>query len=414
VSEKEHYLRQVERITASTALHASQSLCKLLRYLATHSVEQPQTALGEYQIATEALGRPSDFDPQLDSTVRVQVGRLRLKLAEYYRSEGAEDEIIVELPKGMHTLCFSHRSRLTAKSHAGGTHGVAGDDSTSARSSRKWMAATIVLAALFAGSLVVMALNANHGTKGAATEASDFVPNAFQVFWKPFFTSPEEPLVVYSNAMFVGRPETGLRYFNPALDSRDRIFDQYTGVGEVIAVHDLDRLFGLFHRQIFVKRGQLFTLDDAENDDLIFVGSPSENLTLQEIPNTKEFVFERLTTGPRKGDLAIVNVHPNPGEATDFLASPATAPFTEDYAIVALMPGINPARSVLILAGTTTFGTQGAVEYICSESSLKELLLRLSVSPSGEVRPFEALLHVKVTHGVPVEEKLVAVRERPS
>jgi hypothetical protein len=38
-------------------------------------------------------------------------------------------------------------------------------------------------------------------------------------------------------------------------------------------------------------------------------------------------------------------------------------------------------------AGTTTIGTQAAVEYICQQNSLEQLLLRLSVSNSGEVKP---------------------------
>jgi len=78
---------------------------------------------------------------------------------------------------------------------------------------------------------------------------------------------------------------------------------------------------------------------------------------------------------------------------------------------VALLRGLNPARSELILAGTTTFGTQAAVEYVCRQSSVERLLLRLSVSPTGEPEPFEAVLHVKVTRGVPLESELVALRK---
>ena len=98
-----------------------------------------------------------------------------------------------------------------------------------------------------------------------------------------------------------GRPETGMRYFNPASDPRGVILDHYTGVGEVLAIHQLDRVFALFNRQIRVKRGALFSLDDAKNNDLIFVGSPSENLTLLDIPGTQEFVFQRLDSGTSQG-----------------------------------------------------------------------------------------------------------------
>jgi hypothetical protein len=46
------------------------------------------------------LAKPSDYDPRTDSSVRVQAGKLRQKLDEYYRTEGAEDPLMVEPPKG--------------------------------------------------------------------------------------------------------------------------------------------------------------------------------------------------------------------------------------------------------------------------------------------------------------------------
>jgi len=68
----------------------------------------------------------------------------------------------------------------------------------------------------------------------------------------------------------------------------------------------------------------------------------------------------------------------------------------------------------LILAGATTIGTQAAVDYVCQQDSLEQLLLRLSVSNSGELKPFEAVIRVKVTKGVPVESELVALRKGPA
>ncbi len=409
--ERERNLRQIDRLVTSQTLHGSESLCKLLRYLAAHAVEQPGVPVKEYQIATEVFGRPADFDPQVDSTIRVQAGRLRVKLTEYYASEGTEDSILVELPKGTYVLAFHHRV-IPSKNHD-----IADADrvpsETPARS-RSWMIATFLMAAgLIVAAVTIAALLASRKASAGGTDnGQDPVPAALQHFWKPFVTGKEEPWVIFSNAAFVGRPEVGMRYYDSKRDSRDVIFDHYTGVGEVLAVHDLDQVFAGQNRQIRVKRGSLFSLDDAKNNNLIFVGSPSENLTLQEIPGTKEFVFQREAAGPRKGDLAIVNEHPQSGEATKFLASPSSEPIAEDYAVVAFMPGLNPSQSVLILAGTTTFGTQGAVEFVCRSQDVADLLLRLSSSPTGEVKPFEAVLHEKIEHGVPVGTELVAVHER--
>jgi hypothetical protein len=412
MSEKEQFLRQIDKIVASQGLHGSESLCKLLRYFAHHALDHPGAPLKEYQIATEVFGRPTDFDPQLDSTIRVQAGRLRSKLAEYYASEGAEDPISVELPKGTYVLSFHHRSQ-DAKAHRSVSSRHQADEAAAPHPSSNWLAAFVVASILLAASLVAIAGLVFTRRSGDPALASEFepVPAAFRIFWNPFVIGPEEPWVIFSNAAFIGRPETGMRYYNAARDPRDLIWDHYTGVGEVLAVHNLDEVFGSLRRRIRVKRGSLFSLDDAQNNDLIFVGSPSENLTLLDIPGSKEFIFQRLTSGPRQGDLAIVNVHPNPGEPAVVVASPSTSPLTEDYAIIALMPGLNPVRSVMILAGTTTFGTQGAVEFVSRQSSVGALLSRLSVTKPGELRPFEALLRVKVARGVPVETELVAVHK---
>jgi len=159
-----------------------------------------------------------------------------------------------------------------------------------------------------------------------------------------------------------------------------------------------------------VKRGSLFSLDDAKNNDLIFVGSPSENLTLLEIPSTQEFVFQRISSGPRAGDTEIINVHPAEGEPKEYLATESGKPLTEDYSLVALVRGLNPARSILILAGTSTIGTQAAAEFVCSKDELNILLKRLSASNPSGLQPFEAVIRTRVSHGVPVESTIVAIR----
>jgi len=405
---RQRCLDQVEKLINSHTLHGSESLCRLLRYLGEQALDHPGVSLKEYQIATEVFGRPSDFDPQLDSTIRVQAGRLRVKLADYYSTEGAHDPIVVELPKGMYALSFHERAQ-TGKQQLPHSPGAERDDLLTAPAPNRWATVAVILSAALAAAIVVIIVLLS---KKSSATAQNEVPAAYQEFWRDFTSGPEEPWVIFSNGAFVGRPETGMRYFDSARDSRDLILDHYTGVGEVLAVHELDRVFALLHQNIRVKRGSLFTLDDAKNNNLIFVGSPAENLSLRDLPGLQEFVFERPTSGPRKGDLAILNVHPQSDEPKEFFGSRSNLPLDEDFAVIGLERGLNAAGSmVVILAGTTTIGTQAAVEYVCRQSSLEELLLRLSVSKTGDLKPFEAVLRVKVTRGVPVATELVAIRK---
>jgi hypothetical protein len=416
VTEKTLQLGQIERLLGSHSLHGSESLCKLLRYLANHSLEHPGTSPKEYQIATEVFGRQQDFDPHVDSMVRVQAGRLRTKLSEYYATEGVEDPILVEIPKGTYGLTFHQRSVAGPKTASGVTSQTVPGTFNPGGAPRRWFSVMFVLALVL--TAIVAVATDRYLTRGSAgggpPNESAEAPVAFHVFWKGFLTGPQEPWVIFSNAAFIGRPDTGMRYYNLARDGKTPTLDHYTGVGEVLAVHALDKVFGSLRQDLRVKRGSLFSLDDAKNNDLIFIGSPSENLTLLEIPGTQEFVFKQVSSGERAGNMEIVNVHPQSGEPKLFLATPSEQPLTEDYSVIALVKGLNPSHSELILAGTTTIGTQAAVEYVCQQNSLQELLLRMSVSNSGELKPFEAVIRVKVAKGVPVGSELVALRKGPA
>ena len=415
MTERALFHEQIEKLLSSHALHGSESLCKLLRYLASHSLEHPGASPKEYQIATEVFGRQQGFDPHVDSTVRVQAGRLRTKLTEYYASEGADDPIMVELPKGTYALTFHPRPHGAGRNHTTTSHEPPANSEVNGRTSRAWIIAVVALSVILASAVAVATdrfLNRRTTEARAAGDSPD-VPVAFHVFWRGFLTGSQEPWVIFSNAAFVGRPYVGMRYYNRTKDSGAVILDHYTGVGEVLAVHALDTVFEKLRQQIRVKRGSLFSLDDAKNNDLIFIGSPSENLTLLELPNTQEFAFKQITSGPRTGTMEIVNFHPESGEPKEFLPTPPDETLTEDYSVIALKRGLNPAHSVLILPGATTIGTQAAVEYVCQQDSLEQLLLRLSVSNSGELKPFEAVIRVKVAKGVPVGSEIIALRKGP-
>ena len=72
------------------------------------AIDNQESQLKEYVIATEFFGRKENYNPRIDSTVRVQAGRLRTKLTEYYSTEGKADRVLIDLPKGHYTPVFSY------------------------------------------------------------------------------------------------------------------------------------------------------------------------------------------------------------------------------------------------------------------------------------------------------------------
>ena len=253
----ERYTKQLDQITKSHSLRGSESLCKLLQYLAKQAISHPAAPLKEYQIATEVYGRHADFDPQSDSTIRVQAGRLRVKLAEYYAAEGASDPIVVKIPKGSYHLVFEER-QMEPRAVTPNKEVSAATTLTQAGPS-PWNAAVIVLGVCLILSLIALGSllwsRRQQVIGSAAVASAQPVTGHLAEFWRPFTSGPEQPWVIYSNAAFVGRPETGMRYYNPSRDAKTSVYDHYTGVGEVLAVHALDDVFAGLGRQIRVKRG---------------------------------------------------------------------------------------------------------------------------------------------------------------
>jgi hypothetical protein len=82
-----------------------------------------------------------------------------------------------------------------------------------------------------------------------------------------------------------------------------------------------------------------------------------------------------------------------------------------EYAIVGLLPGIVTGRRVLIIAGTTTYGTSAAAAFLCRDAKLAELLRALQCS-RAPVPPFEALLELDVRDGAPSEARLRMLHRR--
>src|ERR1700760_108646 len=109
VLEVEAARAQVERIFQSKAFRSSDVLRHLLSYLVDASLAGNADELKEYTVAVDALGKPSSYDPRQESAVRMQLGRLRQKLVEYYRTEGVDDPIVLALRRGEFRVIFEAR-----------------------------------------------------------------------------------------------------------------------------------------------------------------------------------------------------------------------------------------------------------------------------------------------------------------
>jgi hypothetical protein len=392
-------LQQVEKILRSGEFSGSEVLRNLLSFLTKHSLDRPGEAIKEYELALAVLGKAEGFDPRLDSAVRVHASRLRSKLAEYYMSDGGDDPVLIEVPKGSYHVTWHYRAgepvrqpQTVEELPAAGLPAVP---------RWKWFAAGFATAAVLAGVATGIWISARPLK----------VPPVVEAFWQPFLKSPQAPIIVFSNHRFVGSSWTGLRYFRDGIDSPSDSNDTYSGTGTVMAVAELSNLLSVAGRSPRLKRAELLTWDEVKDANVVFVGAPDANSRLGELAPLQHFKFKSGHDEPRFGVGGIVNIHPGPGEESIYFG-PTARPLTFDYAVVALLPNLHPERKVLILAGTNTYGCQAAAEFLTRSDLLGELFGRLGAAKSGKLPDFEALLKVGVSGGVPMKAELVLVRGR--
>jgi len=97
---------QLERILASPGFANADRLSRFLRFVVERTLDGEGDQLKEYRLGTEVFDRSPDYDPRLDSIVRVEARRLRSKLAEYYEGPGRSDPLLIRVDKGGYAATF--------------------------------------------------------------------------------------------------------------------------------------------------------------------------------------------------------------------------------------------------------------------------------------------------------------------
>src|SRR6266404_7634705 len=96
----------VQRIVSSAPFQKSTRLRELLQYIAQETLRGSAHELTEQHIGNALFHKPSDYRTLEDSSVRVHVRQLRLKLHEYFNEDGRNEPIILEIPRGSYAPVF--------------------------------------------------------------------------------------------------------------------------------------------------------------------------------------------------------------------------------------------------------------------------------------------------------------------
>jgi len=366
---------QIQRILQSKAFRTSEIHRTLLSYLADKSVSGTADGLKEYTVGLDVFAKPDSYDPRQESTVRMHVARLRQKIGEYYRTEGLEDPIVVDLPKGGFKLTFEPREVRPEP--------VAEQPIAAARWGRKEIA-------LVAGLLIAIGLAVYFGTRLWQVQRTtnlqadrDWTPELKQL-WEPIVSS-KRPLIVCLSTPNAGSSEAG------------------TATGAVL----LGQFLGMLHKQdVLVTSSDQIAAPEVAMGNVVFLGPVAGNRQMQAMSADRPFVLE---------PNGIRNMNPAPGEPALFADKPPRDPqdTEESYALISRVPGLYGNGEVLYLAGNRISSITGEVQAFTDAMFAKTLVSKLKKPDGALPRYYQVVLKVRSMDTMPIEVSYVTHRDLP-
>ena len=98
---------ELRKILASPLFRRSPRHSRFLEFVVRQTLAGSADCVKESLIGVEVFGRRADYDPGAEPAVRIEAGRLRSRLADYYKELGEQDPIHIHLPKGTYVPVFS-------------------------------------------------------------------------------------------------------------------------------------------------------------------------------------------------------------------------------------------------------------------------------------------------------------------
>ena len=419
--------QQLDRILRSEAFSRSLRSQEFLSYISQVALAGEQSTINEHKIGIEVFGRGPNYNPGEDAVVRRQAHSLRQRLEAYYKSEGQNDPILIDIPVGHYVPVFRRREVETQKAAAM----VSSPALTPRRTVPAWgwvaLTAAVAVMAFAAGRMQ---------SREASARARNSLnsPELFEL-WQPWLSSGQPALICFSSpygavvkhfqtrlpdgsqpprlplagemekafrgALGVG--ESGFLYIQPTLNEAKS--------GEALAAALLANFFGMNGVRTAGTLSRLLTWDEFRRQNLVLLGHSEQNRAVGPLLEKYPLRLDE-THGEQK--RRVINAQPRPGEREFFEIEYALSEdeATIEYALVSMLPGTDRRHQLLIVSGLNTQATLMGIEFLTDPARAKSLLDRMRDLSPKHAGPwyFQMVLKTEVREKVPTGGSIEMIR----
>jgi hypothetical protein len=419
----------IDRIATSALFSRSTRLRDFLLYVGGESLKDGHPEIHEQEIGAKVFGRPSSYDRSQDNIVRVNATELRKRIELYFATEGLNEAIILDIPRGGYMPVFRRRAPSapvpSLLTHEPVAHIEAHREAPPVPSpaSRRhavliWIGITAMLAVLCA---VLVQQNIALRSAGTAWAGRPEV----EAFWREFANGQQEIDIVLPDASVTLSEELTHRRMTLSdyLDhnyvshddlqrlSPDRVTDlrgifshNLVTLGDFNAAQQILALTPL-RPSLRLQHARFYTSDSLKRNSSILIGGRKANPWTGLFDEQMNFSLD-FDTEHSQYQSFVINHHPRPEEQTVYSSTMDTG-----YSVIAYLPNPSGTGNVIVLAGTGSEATRVAAEFLTSEPSLEKFRRTLKVKKFPH---FEILLKTSRLSGTSFNAEVLAYRTYPA
>jgi hypothetical protein len=426
----------VRRAMESEVFCKAPAMRAFLLYITEQAELGHADRLKEQIIGVEVLGRRPGYDPAQDNIVRVRANELRGRLARYFASEGAQESLVITIPKGGYAPEFVHREFLSALPAEKVLPISEAVPEAPAKGSRFWL--TIACLAVLIAAVGYFSVKKSGTNSRILTESSSSTP-VMRDFWGQFFPNRNGAAsIIYSDsgiALWQRLNHTDLnlgdylshKYLDSHNDQMLEIASQRStspaDINVSLRIQGIAATLGSqistqFARNInteLLHRGNLVLIGSRRSNPWVEIYEPRLNFQLRIDPKTQSPEFFNRSTRPNESSLYGIPdlraTHTSPGG--QFIEEAEEKEFVS-YGVVALLKECGTNRVVLLLEGLNMQATQAAGDLVTDQQMLGRLLDSIGHKLGVSVSPFEALFQVTSLPGGYDNPRVIATRLQPA
>jgi hypothetical protein len=371
---------QVQRIIQSKAFRTSELHRNLLQYLAEKSLSGSADGLKEYTVGLDVFAKPASYDPRQESVVRMHVARLRQKLAEYYRTEGVDDPVIVDIPKGAFEVTFEPREIAIEQFSV-----VTPEELPRAepkRRTEKILITLTVVAAVCAATLgfQLWRMRSVARVGASADSAAVTLTPELQQLWGSILNT-DRPLMICLTAS-----------------------NGSTGAGTASGAFLLGQFLADRKNNVLLTDSDQLAMPEVLMDNVIFLGPALGSRQIQALSAGQPLVLESKgirNLRPKAGEPAFIpDEPPGSGKGTE-----------KTLALVSHVPGLYGKGDILYLSANQISSTIGAVRALTDPTLARMVVAKLKAQNGTVPRFFQIVLRVESMDSMPIEVSYILHRE---